>query len=185
MGKSSVSLDSPPTAQELIQAERLILVHAMFDTAEAFYAGKLTSLLPHRQGAVISTRGRLGEKSLEALLGVSSLPILMPSSRSAELFMWRAHLGYSGLFHRSVAATLAKSRSSVWIIKGKDLAKRICRECMTCRRNRKQLASQQMALVRDESLQPCPPWTFISLDFAGPVVIKGEVNRDQEESPGS
>ena len=175
-GKSSVTVDSPPSAQELFQAERIILVHAMFATAEAFYAGKLTSLLPFRHGAVFSTRGRLGEKSLESLLGVSSLPILMPSTRTAELFMWRAHLGYSGLFHRSVAATLAKSRSSVWIVRGKDLAKRICRQCMTCRRIRKQLASQQMALVRDESLQPCPPWTFISLDFAGPVIIKGEVN---------
>ena len=36
--------------------------------------------------------------------------------------------------------------------------------------------NQQMACIRDESLQPCPPWTSVSLDFAGPVLIKGEVN---------
>ena len=34
-----------------------------------------------------------------------------------------------------------------------------------------------MALIREESLMPCPPWTYISLDFAGPVIIRGEVNR--------
>ena len=85
-------------------------------------------------------------------------------------------MGYSGLFHRSVASTLAKSRSSVWIVSGKDLARRICSQCMVCRRNKKELASQQMALLREESLQVCPPWTYVSLDFAGPVSIKGEVN---------
>jgi hypothetical protein len=40
----------------------------------------------------------------------------------SELYMWRAHMGYSGLLHRSVAETLARSRSSVWIVKGRQLA---------------------------------------------------------------
>ena len=175
-GKSVAILSSPPSADELIVAERLVLASWMFDTAVAFHKGHLTSLLPERHGPLIVTRGRLGEKSLERLLGVSALPIIISSSRVSELFMWRAHLGYSGLFHRSVAQTLAKSRSSVWIVKGKDLAKKVCWECMECARNRKKLAGQQMALLREESLQCCPPWTFIALDFAGPVIIKGEVN---------
>lgn len=176
LGKTVENLTPPPSAEELLYSEKLILAHGMLETAQAFLSGQLASLLPERQGPLIVTRGRLGEKSLERLLGVSALPILMPSSRVAELFMWRAHEGYSGMFHRSVAQTLAKSRSSVWIIKGKDLAKKVCWECMVCRKNRKVLAKQQMALFREESLQVCPPWTNISLDFAGPVTIKGEVN---------
>ena len=175
-GKDAKVLSPPPTADELLEAEKIILAHGMFDTSDAYLKGDLASLLPERLGPLIVTRGRLGEKSLERLLGVSALPVLMPTSRAAQLFMWRAHLGYSGLFHRSVAQTLAKSRASVWVVKGKNLAKKICWECMICARNRKQLASQQMALLREESLQVCPPWTFIALDFAGPVVIKGEVN---------
>lgn len=176
VGRDLTSLQPTPTAIELAGAEQLILQHAMFETAQAYSQGKLASLLPVRKGALIVTAGRLGEKSLERLLGVPYLPILMPSSRAAELYMWRAHLGYSGMFHRSVAMTLAKSKLSVWIVKPKDLAKRIVFQCMECRINRKKLAGQQMALLREESLQCCPPWTFISLDFAGPVVIKGEVN---------
>ena len=62
------------------------------------------------------------------------------------------------------------------MVKGKDLAKSVYWQCMQCARIRKELASQQMALIREESLTPCPPWTYVSLDFAGPVVIKGEVN---------
>ena len=47
---------------------------------------------------------------------------------------------------------------------------------MECARNRKKLASQQMALLRVESFQCCPPWTNIALDFAGPITVKGQVN---------
>ena len=155
-------LKSPLTQQELIDAERIILASAMFETSVAVHKGQVVSLLPERKGSLIVTRGRLGEKSLERVFGVSALPILMADTRAAELVMWRAHQGYSGIFHRSVAQTLAKSRNSAWIVKGKNLAKKICFQCMECRRERKKLASQQMALFREESLQFCRPWTNIS-----------------------
>ena len=41
---------------------------------------------------------------------------------------------------------------------------------------KKDLVKQQLALIREESLLPFHLWTHISLDFAGPVIIKGEVN---------
>ena len=166
-----------PGREDLIVAERLILLHGMVETAEAHEKGQLDSLMPYREGKLIVTMGRLGEKSLEPILGVSKLPILMSGSRVAELFMWRAHLGFSGLCHRSVAATLAKSRGSVWIVKGKQLAKKVCSSCMECRRERKKQKTQQMARLKDESAILCPPWTYIALDYAGPVEIKGEVNK--------
>ena len=164
------------TSEGLKRAEQLILVHGMIDTAIALEDGKLGSLLPLRLGRLIVTRGRLGEKALDPIFGVTELPILMPSSRVAELFMWRAHNGYTGLFHRSVAQTLAKSRTWAWIVKGKELAKKICFQCMECRRERKSLLTQQMGTVREETVTMCPPWTFVSLDYAGPVMIRGEIN---------
>ena len=157
-------------------AEQLILVSAMIYTATAMEEGRLTSLMPMRKGKLIVTRGRLGERSLNPIFGVTELPILMPESRVAELFMWRAHNGYSGLFHRSVAQTLAKSRSWVWIVRGRDLAKRVCNKCMKCRMEASKLQKQQMAVIREETVTKCPPWTFVSLDYAGPVSIVGEVN---------
>ena len=123
------------------------------------------------------TWGRLGENVLESILGVKELPILMPSSRAAELIMWRSHQGFSGILHRSVGETIARSRQYAWIVKPKDLAKRICYNCYECRKNKRLLQSQQMARLREESSSICPPWTFISLDYAGPFIIRGEVNR--------
>ena len=36
---------------------------------------------------------------------------------------------------------------------------------------------QQMSRIKDEQLTVAPPWTHIALDFAGPVKVKGEVNK--------
>ena len=165
-----------PTADELLTAERLILLTAMPSTSQAFYDGKLDSLCPKKEGQIIVTTGRFGEQSLSRLLGVSSLPILMPDTRAAQLFMIRAHEGMYGADHKSVVETLAKSRQSVWIVKGRQLSKRVCQNCYVCKKAKKKLNSQLMANIREESLTVCRPWSHISLDFAGPFVVKGAVN---------
>ena len=62
------------------------------------------------------------------------------------------------------------------MIRGKNLAKKIVRDCPTCKIQKKELLSQQIAMLKLESLQVCPPWTNVSLDFAGPILVKGVVN---------
>ena len=91
----------------------------MIHTQEALAAGKLNSLLPAMDGKLVVTRGRLGEKSMDRLLGVACLPILMAENRAAYLYMVLAHCGGFGLVHRSAVSTLAKSRRNVWIVRGK------------------------------------------------------------------
>ena len=168
---------SEPTRDELWKAERLLLLHGMPQTKEALDNGKLDSLLPVYEGKLIVTRGRLGESSLEKLLGVKSLPILMPESRIAHLYMVQAHCGEFGLVHRGAVATLARSRNKVWITKGRNLARKVSNNCPICIKNRKQLLVQQMSEIREESTTVAPPWQHLALDFAGPITVKGEVNR--------
>ena len=148
----------------------------MADTAAAEREGKLASLCPERQGAIIVSKGRIGEKSLSRLLGVSSLPILMAGTRVAYLYMVRAHEGEFGMVHRSIAETLARSREKVWIVKARNLAKQVCSTCPLCRRRNKILVGQRMSIIKEESLTVCSPWSFISLDFSGPIKVKGIVN---------
>ena len=166
-----------PKKQELDTAERLLLLHGMVHTQDALAAGKLSSLLPTRDGKLIVTRGRLGEQSLVRLLGVSSLPILMATSRVAYLYMVHAHCGEFGLVHRSVVSTLARSRKKVWIVRGRDLARKVVNSCPRCDLDRKETLLQQMADIKDEQLTVAPPWSYIALDFAGPYIVKGEVNK--------
>ena len=175
-GKDLDIASKDPTAPELLLAERLVLLSAMPATFTAFEEGKLDSLMPVKEGLIIVTTGRIGEQSLSRLLGVSSLPILMPNTRSAYLFMMRAHCGEADMAHKSPVETLARSRSCVWIVRGKNLARAISKNCPLCIRKRKILCKQQMAKIKPENLIVCRPWTYISLDFAGPVVCKGVVN---------
>ena len=172
-----------PTQSEISKAGELLLLHAMPATIEAFNSKRLTSLLPVRHGKLIVTCGRLGEKPLEKLLGVSYLPILMPHTRVAYLYMVMSHTRESGLsdvsveHHRSAVGTLARSRTYVWITKGKALAKRVVSQCPTCRRERKKIEGQQMGMLKEQHLTVCPPWSYVSLDFCGPVKVCGEVQK--------
>ena len=172
-----------PTDNEMSRAKKFLLVHGMIDTTLALDEGRLASLLPVRQGRLIVTCGRLGEKNMTRLLGVSSLPILMPSCRIAYLYMVMAHEGESGLsntaveHHRDAVGTLARSRSYVWVVKGKNLAKKIVNNCTKCRRERRRLETQQMGMLKEAQLTVSPPWTYVSLDFAGPVLAGGEVQK--------
>ena len=123
----------------------------------------------YRSGRLIVTTGRLGERSLSRLLGVTSLPILVPKSRVAYLYMVMSHERECGLsdtsveHHRAAVGTLARRRSYVWMIKSKALAKRVVSQCVVCRRERKMREKQQMGLLREEHLTVCPPWSSVNL----------------------
>ena len=116
---------------------------------------------------ILVTRGRIGSEGLSALLGSSYLPVLMPSSRAAFLYMHKAHCGDHNLAHKGTVETLARSRSFVWVHRGRDFAERICKNCPACTKNNKTLLGQQMACMRPESVSICRPWTQISPDFFG------------------
>ena len=165
-----------PTSTKLVSAERLLLLSAMPDTASAVEELRLVSLNPEKSGKLIVTSGRIGEKSMSRLLGVPYLPILMPNTRAAYLYMVRAHEGEFGSVHSSLVDTLARSREKVWIVRARQLAKKVVSLCPKCLRNKKKLIGQQMAKVKEESLTICRPWTHVSIDFAGPLKIKGAVN---------
>ena len=96
----------------------------------------------------------------------------MPESRVSYLFMVYAHAGEFGLVHWSAVATLARSRRFVWIVKGRNLARKVANSCLKCIRDRKQLLVQQMADISQESLSVSPPWRHVALDFVGPLIVK-------------
>lgn len=176
LGKAKGIVELDPCPQELEVAERMMLMVDMPATYTALDKGKLDSLLPKKEGYMIVTAGRIGEQSLSRLLGVATLPILMPEIRAAYLYMVRAHCGDKEMVHNSAVQTLARSRASVWIVRGKGLARKICQTCSRCKLLRKQMCGQQIASIKTENLEVCRPWTYASLDFAGPLTCRGVVN---------
>ena len=156
-----------------IKVARLIqFAVAMPPTIEALNAGKLTSLRPFLRHGIVYTRGRLGGSML-SILGVHELPIIMRDTRLATLILTQAH--YED--HRANPMdALARSRRYAWIIRGRFLAKQVCKSCVVCRRSRVKLAEQLMADIPAHQLRPCPPFTHVSLDFAGPFSARAMGN---------
>ena len=141
-------------------------------TASALIDSQLASLNPKKDGPLIVTCGRIGEKPLSKLLGLPYLPVLMPKTRAAHLYMIEAHEGEYGSVHSSLVETLARSRKKVWIVKGRDLAKRVCSDCPLCKIRRKDLAGQQMARIKEESLTISRPLLMFLLILRDHFLLK-------------
>ena len=86
-------------------------------------------------------------------------------------------MGTLGWFTGGAVATLARSGRKVWIVKGRNLARKIVNSCPICIIDRKQFLLQQMSNIKEESLTVAPPWRHLALDFSGLVTVKGEVNK--------
>ena len=80
--------------------------------------------------------------------------------------------------HDDSAATLARSRSSVWIHRGCALAKRVSHNCTVCKMERAKLLKQRMGQLLEERVMiGSLPWTAVCLDLLGLVTVKAMVNK--------
>ena len=73
--------------------------------------------------------------------------------------------------------TFFTSRQYCWIVNGRKLAKRICKLCVKCRFLNKKLLTQKMAPLPAEVQVPCPAFTNVALDLAGPFQVTSLIKR--------
>ena len=132
-------------------------------TVKALSNGELEPLRPTLDRGIVYDQSRC-DKDLMKLLGVPPLPVLVRQSRLAYLIMLEANAEDHRSSHTNV---LARYRQRAWIIRGRFLAKEICKSCPLCRLNKRKLSQQLMADIPEHKLYPCPPFSFVSLDFAG------------------
>ena len=166
------SITEPITVQDVAVAAKAQFIVSMRPTLEAMDTGKLESLRPYVKSGIVFMRGRC-ESSLPQLFGVSSVPILARCTRLARLIMIEAHCEDHRLSHLDV---LARSRQRAWIVRGRFLAKDVIKACPLCRLRRSKLSKQLMGDIPQHQLFPCPPFSYVSLDFAGPYLAKAMGN---------
>ena len=144
----------------------------MGPTLVAMQNGSLQPLRPILDHGIVFMRSRC-DPSLPELFGVSHLPILARHIRLARLIMIEAH----NEDHRSTPTdVLARSRQRAWVIRGRYLAREVCKACPLCKLNRRKLTEQLMSDIPDHQLRPCPPFSYVSIDFAGPYLAKAMGN---------
>ena len=167
----------PLTVSDLTKSEHMMLLLSQPEVTEILTPSTgnrapYSSLAPFLQSGVWYTRGRLG-KALGKILGPDKLPVLPTSSRLSYLYMVKSHREN----HGAQGDTLFRSRAYAWIIKGRHLAAKVCKECQWCKGKMKNLLRQQMAdLPPERTLTLSKPWTCTSLDLLGPYQVRAMNN---------
>lgn len=75
------------------------------------------------------------------------------------------------LLHAGPQLLLASVRETIWPVGGRDLARRMARDCITCRRASGQTLYNIMGNLPHQRLTPDFPFSATAVDFAGPFMI--------------
>ena len=145
---------------------------AMPATNKAAVEGRLKHLSPMQHARYPDMLVVVGRavKGLQQNFQKEYLPILMSKTRVAWLIMLWSHC----LDHGGVDTTVQTSLQVAWVVGGRTLARSIKRSCVRCRYLTKQLAGQQMSVLPEFLAVPCPCFTYIAVDLAGPFLCKRE-----------
>ena len=153
------------TSREL--AERFWFQVSMPATEVAMKAGKLKELTIQVEQGMFVIKGR-AVAGMKQVLGTEFLPVMMASERISVLIMLKSHVESN---HKSVDITFSTSRHYCWVVGGRKLAKMICKFCVRCRYLKKIKETQKMATLPEELGVPCPAFTNVGVDLAGPYRV--------------
>ncbi|XP_054721896.1 uncharacterized protein LOC129231540 [Uloborus diversus] len=97
-------------------------------------------------------------------------PVILPTTSAfTRLIVLKEH---EKIMHGGTSATLAKIRSRFWIPKGRQLIKKIIKNCLICQKYLAKPADQMTEPLPKDRIQESPPFSNCGIDFAGPVYVK-------------
>ena len=154
------------------KAEFLWFSYAMKETRQAQSDGRLKKLCTEERDGLIVVVGR-ASAGLFRFCGKEYLPVVMAKSRVGVLLMLAAH--YENHDDRDITMSIARKKA--WIIGAKRSASSITEKCVRCRFLHKRKVEQKMAVLPPEVQLPCPPFSNIGVDLAGPSVVHSMTNK--------
>ena len=104
---------------------------------------------------------------------------MLPSRHAFIDLLVKEH--HNRVRHSGINDTLVALRDKYWILRGRQVVKRIVKACVICRRMEGPPYSAQpptdlpVCRVSDD-----PPFTHVGLDFAGPLYVRDGVHRSEE-----
>ena len=98
------------------------------------------------------------------------LPVIMSSTQTAQLVTLWAHTRD----HSGVDITYMTATHVAWIVGGRTLCRSVKQACIRCRYLAKLLEGQQMAVLPARLTVPCPVFSHIGVDLAGPFLVRKE-----------
>ena len=98
--------------------------------------------------------------------------LLCKSHHFTLLIVRKAH---EAVLHDGVRETLAEIRAKFWIVKGRSFVRSVIHHCHVCRRYEgKSYGAPPPPPLPSFRVEEAPPFTFLGVDFAGPLYIRSE-----------
>ena len=167
------------SATQLKEAELLWVKEAQTSITEEDLRTKFVKLSPKRRPDGLITVGHRMEKWMQMSYNNNKLLLLPYDHPMAKLYVVMIHNSLHLSGYTSIAATTSRVRLKFWITRLETMVKSIKHKCVECRKiNKARLKeSQAMAQLPSDRLKPAPAWYSITVDFFGPLEVKGEVNK--------
>ncbi|CAG7828755.1 unnamed protein product [Allacma fusca] len=83
--------------------------------------------------------------------------------------------------HGGAQLVLFTVQQRYWIIRGKELVRRIIRKCKPCVIHRAQAITQKMADLPIHRVTPSQPFSHVGIDYAGPVILRNMLGRKSQQ----
>lgn len=130
---------------------------------------KLQNLTPFTdEEGVKRCNGRITKSAL--LNDEQKHPVLLPKNHKiTELIVTEIH---NNIYHPGHSRVIAEVRKKYWVVGLRSMAKRIGRNCITCRRWRGKALEQIMSDLPNFRTTPGLPFETTAVDYFGPFLIK-------------
>ncbi len=113
-------------------------------------------------------RGRIGKAKIP--FG-ARFPVILPRNHHFTVLIIRE--AHNKVYHNGVKETLAEVRSTYWIVKGRQIVKRLLKKCNLCKRLEGMAYPQPTTCdLPDFRVGGSRAFETVGVDFAGPVYVK-------------
>jgi hypothetical protein len=119
---------------------------------------------------ILRCKGRINNATIPES---SKNPVLLPSKHHfSDLIIQDVH---KKMMHSGIRQTLVTLRERFWVLRGREAVKRNLRKCIICQKHEGIAFKPPSAPdLPTERVSMEPPFTFTSLDFAGPLYVRSE-----------
>ncbi|XP_065063348.1 uncharacterized protein LOC135689914 [Rhopilema esculentum] len=161
-------------SEEVSRAERIWIKGSQIDLKkQPGYNEIALKLGLFEEDSILKCKGRLENSDLAL---ETKFPIILPNNNwFTRLVIEDCH---ERVMHEGLNATLTEYRSRFWTTKGRQYVKKILRDCRKCKKVQgKSYGVPSVAPLPEFRVKEVPPFTYIGIDFAGPLFYKSKIGK--------
>ena len=148
------------------------LKHAGKDTLKLLENGGLRNMVVEVINGIPMVQTMFKVKT-QHYFGATELPLILASTKLGFLLCQDAH----DRTHRAGDLALSVTKQVAFIVGAKKLLLSIRKKCMICRTEQAEPIKQRMGDIPTDLQHPEPGFRKISVDLAGPYLMKADVRR--------